>query len=140
MVPSRKEFEKHFSNAHYIASVLVYVDKKEQHASSSSYARSGGESFIMLRPNGIDHIDSYDKAMDVLAHELGHWIAYQDDSKNHSSAINLLATLTGDGRLRIPAEREAWEWAKKMRPNLNKEDMKAALATYGDTSYHARMI
>lgn len=132
--------EAEFPAAKYVAGLKLYIDFEEKEKSSTQMGRIGGESYIVICPNGVDKIKTKIQFFTVLAHELGHWIAKQRESKTHSEEANFLAHLTGDGRFMLPAEKEAWAWAEKIVPDLDKDFKAGALQSYGDTSYHARLI
>jgi len=132
--------QEQYPHAKFVASVQVFIDTEFQ-GSSGALSRIGGESYIVLAPNGIDQIKTKKHLFTVLAHELGHWISAQQESPAATDKrAKFMHMVTGDGRFVLPAEREAWDWAEKILPDLEQEHRREALRTYGDTLQHARLI
>ena len=67
----------------------------------------------------------------TLAHELGHVTAHLFHDKTHNPHLPWLASMTGNPSVLIPAEKLAWKLGEEIYPDLDKQQEREALASYG---------
>jgi hypothetical protein len=122
-----------------IATLEVFVNTNPE---AISYTRRTGkvEFKIQLSPDvqgrreaGLPPDDSIEGFRTVLAHELGHFVALLTKDETHNPVNQLMFRLTGDPTPLRQAEKKAWAIAHEIYPNLDREDERSALASYGTT-------
>ena len=75
----------------------------------------------------------------IMAHELGHFIAYVTVDPSHYNAASTLASKLGGeppAIVQVPMERFAWRMAHIIYPNLLPEIEKTCIGTYEDAARH----
>jgi hypothetical protein len=103
-----------------LAVLSLYVDSEETQEPSTHLHEGGLEHEIVLRPNYArqpNHIEQ-EYPLDALAHELGHFVASVFGLREH--LILRLSDALGIEHPLAPAEIEAWDFAKKINPAIEK--------------------
>ena len=121
--------KSHLQGARKIASLDVYINQESE---DSAFTTGDRGKFVICINRGPAEmaIDTPAQFQDVLAHELGHFVALLSKDPTQSSEVKFLANLTGDQSFVISAEKKAWELGKKIRPAIDGEQEKLAMATY----------
>jgi hypothetical protein len=110
-----------------LASLEVWLDDSPGEESSYTTHKEGETAYkVVLRPKG-DLVDGKQpKPEDVLAHELGHFVA--DVFQTPAAKKSWFPTATTNEQL--SGEREAWHFAEAIFPDFDKEVKEKVLAHY----------